>query len=97
MIYSIDDMDYVQSSGVPLRSETHGGEDVAVYAKGPMAHLIHGVQEQHYVAHVMAYASCVGMNKDHCRQTNSAILNVSANIYIVLSVFVSMICQVFDM
>jgi len=47
-------------------SETHGGEDVAIYANGPMSHLFQGVQEQSYIAHAMAYASCVGSNKDHC-------------------------------
>ena len=40
--------------------ETHSGEDVAIYSQGPMAHLFHGVHEQHYIAHVMAYAACVG-------------------------------------
>ncbi|KAL7991124.1 hypothetical protein Chor_014554, partial [Crotalus horridus] len=48
---------YHQQAAVPLASETHGGEDVAIMAKGPMAHLFHGVQEQSYIAHVMAYAS----------------------------------------
>jgi len=43
-----------------MSSETHGGEDVPIYARGPMSHLFHGVQEQSYIAHVMAYASCVG-------------------------------------
>jgi len=33
---------------------------VAIYARGPMSHLFHGVHEQSYIAHVMAYASCVG-------------------------------------
>ncbi|XP_063410676.1 alkaline phosphatase, tissue-nonspecific isozyme-like isoform X2 [Mytilus trossulus] len=79
-VHNLHDKDYVQNSGVPLKSETHGGEDVAIYAKGPMAHLIHGVQEQHYVAHVMAYASCVGQNKDHCRQTNTA-LSLQNNLF----------------
>jgi hypothetical protein len=51
---------------VPLASETHGGEDVAVFAIGPMSHLFRGVVEQNYVAHAMAYASCVGSNKAHC-------------------------------
>ena len=46
--------------------ETHGGEDVAIYATGPMSHLFHGVHEQSYIAHVMAYASCVGPNTQHC-------------------------------
>lgn len=58
--------DYIQYSGVPLKSETHGGEDVALFAIGPMAHLFHGVHEQVYIAHVMGYASCVGSNMDHC-------------------------------
>ena len=52
-----------------MPGETHGGEDVAVYARGPMSHLFHGVQEQNYIAHAMAYASCVGSNKKHCSST----------------------------
>ncbi|KAM8888135.1 alkaline phosphatase-like [Synchiropus picturatus] len=53
------DEEYMQQAAVPLEAETHGGEDVAIYAKGPMAHLFHGVKEQNYVAHVMAYAACL--------------------------------------
>ncbi|NWW67368.1 PPBT protein, partial [Ifrita kowaldi] len=41
--------DYQAQSAVPLRQETHGGEDVAVFARGPMAHLLHGVHEQNYI------------------------------------------------
>ncbi|XP_017741706.1 PREDICTED: intestinal-type alkaline phosphatase [Rhinopithecus bieti] len=51
--------DYQQQAAVPLSSETHGGEDVAVFARGPQAHLVHGVQEQSFVAHVMALAACL--------------------------------------
>lgn len=47
-------------TGVPLGSGTHAAEDVAIYAKGPMSHLVNGVQEQSYIAHVMAYAACIG-------------------------------------
>ncbi|CAH2248100.1 alkaline phosphatase [Pelobates cultripes] len=50
---------YRQQAPVPLSSETHGGEDVAILAKGPFAHLFHGIQEQSYIAHVMAYAACL--------------------------------------
>uniref|UniRef100_A0A8C3T608 Alkaline phosphatase n=1 Tax=Chelydra serpentina TaxID=8475 RepID=A0A8C3T608_CHESE len=57
---------YQAQSAVPLRQETHGGEDVAIFAKGPMAHLLHGVHEQNYIPHVMAYAACIGQNTDHC-------------------------------
>jgi alkaline phosphatase len=47
---------YLQESGIPLVSETHGGEDVAIYAGGPGAALLHGVQEQSYVYHAIARA-----------------------------------------
>ncbi|KAK7500626.1 hypothetical protein BaRGS_00008201, partial [Batillaria attramentaria] len=61
--------DFQQSRLVPLvGKETHGGEDVAIYARGPMAHLFHGVHEQNYIAHAMGYASCVGPNLLHCQQ-----------------------------
>ena len=38
---------------VPLEGETHGGEDVAIYAIGPGAHLVTGSHEQSIVFHVM--------------------------------------------
>ncbi|XP_017264389.1 alkaline phosphatase-like [Kryptolebias marmoratus] len=62
---------YQAQSAVPLTSESHAGDDVAVFAKGPMAHLLHGVQEQNYIPHVMAYAACIGQNRDHCTSTRS--------------------------
>ncbi|KTF94850.1 hypothetical protein cypCar_00039429 [Cyprinus carpio] len=63
------DKDYVQQAAVPLDSETHGGEDVALFARGPMAHLFQGVYEQNYIAHAMAFAACVGTNQEHCAAT----------------------------
>ncbi|NXT33516.1 PPBI1 phosphatase, partial [Pelecanoides urinatrix] len=56
---AVENKDYRQQAAVPLETETHSGEDVVVLAQGPMAHLFHGVQEQHYVAHAMAYAACL--------------------------------------
>ena len=47
---------YLQQALVPLESETHGGEDVALYAAGPWAHLFGGTLEQHWVYHVMRHA-----------------------------------------
>lgn len=47
---------YLQEAAVPLGSETHAGEDVAIFAGGPKAHLFHGVQEQNVIFHVMAEA-----------------------------------------
>ena len=47
---------YYQEANVPLQSETHAGDDVAVYAQGPWAHLLTGVMEQNYIYHVMKHA-----------------------------------------
>lgn len=52
--------DFHQESLVPLASETHGGEDVAIYAIGPWAHLFQGVQEQSYIYQVMKHALTAG-------------------------------------
>jgi alkaline phosphatase len=45
-----------QESHVPLAAETHGGEDVAVYALGPGAERVHGVMEQNRIYHIMRQA-----------------------------------------
>jgi alkaline phosphatase len=49
--------DYLQQALIPLKSESHSGEDVPIYARGPWAHLFHRTVEQNYIYHVMRYAS----------------------------------------
>lgn len=49
--------DFRQEALVPMSSETHGGEDVAIYANGPWAHLFHNTHEQNYIYHVMRHAA----------------------------------------
>ncbi|MDP3738077.1 MAG: alkaline phosphatase [Hyphomonadaceae bacterium] len=46
--------DFLQQSLTPLGSETHGGEDVAIFAGGPGANLFSGTVEQNEIFHVMA-------------------------------------------
>lgn len=48
--------DYQQIALVPMDYETHGGEDVALYAIGPQSQLFSGTLEQHWVFHVLKYA-----------------------------------------
>ncbi|MCM2680097.1 alkaline phosphatase [Echinimonas agarilytica] len=60
--HDISDIDtthsgYHQEALVPLGSETHGGEDVAVYASGPGSHLVSGTIEQNVIFHVMNHAA----------------------------------------
>ncbi len=45
---------FMQQSLIPLSSETHGGEDVAIFAGGPGANLFSGTVEENEIFHVMA-------------------------------------------
>lgn len=47
------DPDFKQEALIPLTSETHGGEDVAIFANGINSYLIHGVMEQNWIFYVM--------------------------------------------
>lgn len=47
---------YRQIALVPMDYESHGGEDVALYAIGPQAQLFSGTLEQHWVFHALKYA-----------------------------------------
>lgn len=51
---------------MPLSSETHGGDDVGIFAIGPQAHMFQGVYEQNYIAHLMGYAACIGPGLKFC-------------------------------
>ena len=45
--------DYKQEAAVPLTDETHGGEDVAIFAIGADSQLIRGVMEENWIFYVM--------------------------------------------
>lgn len=47
---------FLQQSLIPMGSETHGGEDVAIFASGPGANLFSGAVEQNEIFHVMAHS-----------------------------------------
>lgn len=50
------DPDYVQEATIPLASETHGGEDVAIFATGVNAYLFRGSMEENWTFYIMADA-----------------------------------------
>ncbi|UYV82023.1 hypothetical protein LAZ67_21000480 [Cordylochernes scorpioides] len=78
---------YRQDSIVYLKDETHGGDDVGVFAQGPFAHLYTGVHEQSYIPHLMAYAACISEKQGpHCTNSqSSAYKNSSAIISILMA------------
>ncbi|KAM3932095.1 intestinal-type alkaline phosphatase-like [Leptodactylus fuscus] len=78
-------INYKPQAAVPLDSETHGGEDVAIFSRGPMAHLFHGVHEQTYIAHVMAYAACLPPYTEcQLEQPKNNVFHITENISLLL-------------
>lgn len=55
---------FMQEATVPMSSETHGGEDVALYAIGPQSHLVSGLMEQNVIFHLMDRALFHGQSKE---------------------------------
>lgn len=45
---------------VNMKWETHGGEDVGVFAIGPWAHLFVGNYEQNFIPYAISYAAQMG-------------------------------------
>lgn len=58
--------DFQFPTTVKKSSESHGGDDVAVFASGPYAHLFSGTYEQNVLPLLMAMSSCVGAYSDLC-------------------------------
>ena len=61
-----EEYDLQYPATVPMDSETHGGEDVPVYASGPWSDLFSGVYEQSTLPYLMAYAGCFGPGAKAC-------------------------------
>ena len=51
-----ENVDFHQGVAVPLDTETHGSDDVALHAKGPGAFLFSGLMEQHEIFHTVLHA-----------------------------------------
>lgn len=66
----LNDFTYSSPSTLPLDVETHGGDDVVVFANGPYSHLFSGTIEQHTIPYFMAYAACIGNGITHCNVLN---------------------------
>jgi alkaline phosphatase len=49
--------DYMQESMIPLSNETHGGDDVGIWARGPGAEAVRGTIEQNAIFHILLQAT----------------------------------------
>jgi len=51
-----EDPDYLQEATMPARAETHAGDDVGIWARGPGADAVHGALEQNTIFHLLLQA-----------------------------------------
>ncbi|XP_054280636.1 alkaline phosphatase-like [Macrosteles quadrilineatus] len=57
----------VHGAAVPRQWGTHGGEDVPVFAAGPLARdLFSGIVDQSYIPHAIAFIACLGEHSKRC-------------------------------
>ena len=49
--------DYMQEALVPLKAESHGGDDVGIWARGPGSNALRGTLEQNAIYHVIVQAT----------------------------------------
>lgn len=83
-----DAINYTFPALVPKRMETHGGDDVAVYARGPWAHLFSGNYEQNYIPIAEAYAAGIGPSATaQTTRTANSSFTYTANYLLVVSMF----------
>ncbi|XP_015365193.1 PREDICTED: membrane-bound alkaline phosphatase-like [Diuraphis noxia] len=66
-------VDFSYPSLVDLDSETHGGDDVMVFARGPMSHLFTGNYEQNLIPLGMAMAAGISTNPSSTDSSSGAI------------------------
>jgi len=52
-----EDPDYMQEAGIPFKSESHSGEDVGIWARGPGANAVRGTVEQNVIFHYLTQAN----------------------------------------
>ncbi|XP_053675176.1 alkaline phosphatase, tissue-nonspecific isozyme-like [Anopheles nili] len=65
------DQDFQFPKVVPMKYETHGGDDVALFAYGPWSHLFGGMYEQNVIPHLIGYAACIGNGEHACSAAGS--------------------------
>jgi alkaline phosphatase len=64
--FDLSPLNFKFPATVPLKSETHAGEDVGIWAVGASSHLFRGSMEQNVIAHILAYAACIGDGLKAC-------------------------------
>lgn len=97
--YDFKNPNQLHIATVPLKSETHAGEDVGIFASGPWSHLFEGSYEQNNIAVLMAYSAKIGpyiVGDETCSRNDKHTDGSADNVIIsILVLSVGLICSVF--
>lgn len=86
----LNDPLYQQLATFYQEDESHGGEDVGIYARGPGSELVRGVMEQNFVAHLISYSACIGpraSDNPECKSVKAGVSKNSVAVSVVLIYF----------
>merc|ERR1712173_530848 len=85
--------EYIMPSLFPRYEESHGSEDVGLWAKGPLSFMFHRTHEQSYIGHVLAFSLCIGHFKDHylCLNRNQRSSELSDQSDVLVPTIVSLV------
>lgn len=91
-----DDVDFKYLSLVPLDKGTHGGESVAVYARGPWQEIFAGAYNLDFVPHAVGYAASMGPGKKCCekpllRSTSGGSFKMSYGLFVEMLIVTSLL------
>lgn len=82
-------------AGLPLIDETHGGDDVGVYASGPWSHLFVGNYEQNNIPVAMAYAAKIGPYNENPTRKCSGVGGLQASLTVFTTLILGCIYGIF--
>ncbi|XP_060833889.1 membrane-bound alkaline phosphatase-like [Rhopalosiphum padi] len=87
----IEKIDFEYPSLTDRSSETHGGDDVMVFARGPMSHLFIGNYEQNQIA--LGIAMAAGISTDHPTTNTSNVvrLQFAGKTILSMSILISLV------
>ncbi|CAH1725914.1 unnamed protein product [Aphis gossypii] len=85
-------IDFEYPSLVDRQSDTHGGDDVMVFARGPMSHLFTGNYEQNQIALGMAMAAGISTNPPTSSTSTSNVvrLQFAGQTILIISMLISL-------
>jgi alkaline phosphatase len=91
IFFFLEKIDFEYPSLTDRSSETHGGDDVMVFARGPMSHLFIGNYEQNQIALGIAMAAGISTDNSTTNTSNIVRLQFAGKTILSMSILLSLV------